>query len=89
VVPSWTVGHSTKFNDEMTNDKTTRDDWRLTNINVEVFVQFITLVLLKRMSRSALWRQEGNVKERERQAEELFQLAVEEGRVRWYFEPLM
>lgn len=33
------------------------------------------------MSRSALWRQEGNVKERERQAEELFQLAVEEGRV--------
>jgi hypothetical protein len=34
------------------------------------------------MSRSALWRQEGNVKERERQAEELFQLAVEEGRVR-------
>jgi hypothetical protein len=33
------------------------------------------------MSRSALWRQEGNVKERERQAEELFALAVEEGRV--------
>lgn len=32
------------------------------------------------MSRSALWRQEGNVKERERQAEELFRLAVEEGR---------
>ena len=34
------------------------------------------------MSRSALWRQEGNVKDRERQAEELFNLAVEEGRVR-------
>lgn len=32
------------------------------------------------MSRSALWRQEGNVKERERQADELFQLAVDEGR---------
>jgi hypothetical protein len=33
------------------------------------------------MSRSALWRQEGNVKERERNAEELFLAAVEEGRV--------
>lgn len=33
------------------------------------------------MSRSALWRQEGVKKERERQADELFQLAVEEGRV--------
>jgi hypothetical protein len=32
------------------------------------------------MSRSALSRQEGNVRERERQAEELFQLAVEEGK---------
>ncbi|KAG7370578.1 PRP38 family protein [Nitzschia inconspicua] len=32
------------------------------------------------MSRSALWRQEGVKKERERQAEELFELAVEEGR---------
>ncbi|CAJ1962841.1 unnamed protein product [Cylindrotheca closterium] len=32
------------------------------------------------MSRSALWRQEGNVKGRQREAEELFQLAVEEGR---------
>jgi hypothetical protein len=33
------------------------------------------------MSRSALWRQEGAKKQREQQAEELFQLAVEEGRV--------
>ena len=32
------------------------------------------------MSRSALWRQEGAKKQREEQAEELFQLAVEEGR---------
>lgn len=32
------------------------------------------------MSRSALWRQEGNAKARQQQAEELFQLAVEEGR---------
>jgi pre-mRNA-splicing factor 38B len=32
------------------------------------------------MSRSALSRQEGNVRERERQAEELFQLAVDEGK---------
>lgn len=32
------------------------------------------------MSRSALWRQEGNQKGRQRQAEDLFQLAVEEGR---------
>ena len=30
------------------------------------------------MSRSALWRQEGNVKERERNAEELFRTVVEE-----------
>jgi pre-mRNA-splicing factor 38B len=34
------------------------------------------------MSRSALNRQEGNVKERERRAEELFSIAVEEGRTR-------
>ena len=34
------------------------------------------------MSRAALWRQEGNVKERERRAEELFQTAVQEGRNR-------
>lgn len=33
------------------------------------------------MSRSALWRQESNVKERERQAQETFLNAVEEGRV--------
>ena len=33
------------------------------------------------MSRSALWRQEGNVKERERIASETFQIAIEEGRV--------
>jgi hypothetical protein len=33
------------------------------------------------MSRSALWRQEGNLKERERNADELFLSAVEEGRV--------
>ena len=32
------------------------------------------------MSRSALWRQEGNVKERERQAVITFQNAIEEGR---------
>lgn len=38
------------------------------------------------MSRSALWRQEGNQKERERQADELFQLAVEEGRVSRLFD---
>jgi hypothetical protein len=37
------------------------------------------------MSRSALWRQEGAKKEREKQAEELFQLAVDEGRVRHFF----
>ena len=33
------------------------------------------------MSRSALWRQEGAKKQREQQAEELFEMAVEEGRV--------
>ena len=32
------------------------------------------------MSRAALWRQEGNVKERERRAEEVFAKAVSEGR---------
>ena len=31
------------------------------------------------MSRAALWRQEGNVKERERRAEEIYQTVVEEG----------
>lgn len=30
------------------------------------------------MSRAALWRQEGNVKERERQALETFQMVLEE-----------
>jgi hypothetical protein len=34
------------------------------------------------MSRSALWRQEANVQERERQARDAFLNAVEEGRVR-------
>lgn len=34
------------------------------------------------MSRAALWRQEENVKERQRQAEESFHLAIEEGRSR-------
>jgi hypothetical protein len=34
------------------------------------------------MSRSALWRQEGNFKEREKRADEIFQLAGEEGRRR-------
>jgi hypothetical protein len=34
------------------------------------------------MSRSALWRQEGAKKQREKEAEELFELAIEEGRVR-------
>ncbi len=34
------------------------------------------------MSRSALWRQEGNVVERQRKAQETFDLALEEGRVR-------
>jgi hypothetical protein len=33
------------------------------------------------MSRSALWRQEVNVVERQRKAEETLQLAVEEGKV--------
>jgi hypothetical protein len=33
------------------------------------------------MSRSALWRQEANVKDRERKAEECFRVAIEEGRV--------
>ena len=33
------------------------------------------------MSRSALWRQEAHVKERERQAQDVFSTAVEEGRV--------
>lgn len=32
------------------------------------------------MSRAALWRQEGNVKERERLAQEVFETAVSEGR---------
>lgn len=32
------------------------------------------------MSRSALWRQEANVKERERNAFETFQAAIEEGK---------
>jgi|AntRauTorckE5430_2_1112549.scaffolds.fasta_scaffold24011_1 pre-mRNA-splicing factor 38B len=34
------------------------------------------------MSRAALWRQESNLKERERQANETFENAVEEGRNR-------
>lgn len=34
------------------------------------------------MSRSALWRQEANIQERERQAQDVFLNAVEEGRVR-------
>ena len=34
------------------------------------------------MSRAALWKQEKNVKERQRQAEEAFHLAIEEGRSR-------
>jgi pre-mRNA-splicing factor 38B len=34
------------------------------------------------MSRAALWRQEGNVKERERQAQETFQLVLEEGKAK-------
>ncbi len=34
------------------------------------------------MSRSALWRQEANVKERERQANETFSRVLEEGKVR-------
>jgi len=34
------------------------------------------------MSRAALWRQEGNVKERERQALETFQLVLEEGKAK-------
>ena len=33
------------------------------------------------MSRSALWRQENNVKERQRHADEVFQNAILEGRV--------
>lgn len=33
------------------------------------------------MSRSALWRQEANVKERERQANETFSRVLEEGQV--------
>jgi hypothetical protein len=33
------------------------------------------------MSRSALWRQEGAKKMREKEAEDLFTMAVEEGRV--------
>ena len=33
------------------------------------------------MSRSALWRQEGAKKQREKESDELFELAVEEGRV--------
>ncbi len=33
------------------------------------------------MSRSALWRQEANVKERQRQADETFQRVLEEGKV--------
>jgi len=34
------------------------------------------------MSRAALWHQEGNIKERERHAEEIFETAVEQGRQR-------
>ena len=34
------------------------------------------------MSRSALWRQEGNVKERERRGEDLFHEACQEGRAK-------
>ena len=33
------------------------------------------------MSRSALWRQEANVVERQRQADETFQQVLEEGKV--------
>ena len=36
------------------------------------------------MSRSALWRQEANVVERQRQAKETFQLALEEGNVSFF-----
>lgn len=32
------------------------------------------------MSRSALWRQEGNIKDRQRKADETFAAAIEEGR---------
>lgn len=34
------------------------------------------------MSRSALWRQEANIKERERQSKEIFDVVLEEGRSR-------
>ena len=38
-------------------------------------------LLIATMSRSALWRQEGAKKMREKEAEDLFSMAVEEGRV--------
>ena len=41
------------------------------------------------MSRSALWRQESNVKERQRHADEVFQNAILEGRVSFHFALLM
>lgn len=39
--------------------------------------------LTRTMSRSALWRQEGAKKMREKEAEDLFSMAVEGGRVSW------
>lgn len=41
------------------------------------------------MSRSALWRQEGAKKMREKEAEDLFSMAVEGGRVSGVFEKKM
>eukprot|EP00980_Cylindrotheca_fusiformis_P028865 scaffold22661_cov200-Cylindrotheca_fusiformis.AAC.4 len=55
--------------------------WSPASANYAIEITILDFQAPGIMSRSALWRQEGNVKERERQAEELFQLAVEEGRV--------
>jgi pre-mRNA-splicing factor 38B len=46
------------------------------------------IIIIIQMSRSALWRQEGNVKERERTADEIFETVVEEGRARTGVLPL-
>jgi pre-mRNA-splicing factor 38B len=63
-----------------------KQGWIKTTLLFTVLVNFpivcVTLRPIIIMSRSALWRQEGNVKERERTADEIFETVVEEGRVR-------
>ena len=51
-------------------------------IGLKKFIQSNEFIIFfSRMSRSALWRQEGARKMREKEAEELFAFALNEGRV--------